>query len=153
MITENATLLFSVNGQFASKNLTSAEKFSLGGPSGVRAYPTGEALGDYGYVIQAEARYLVPGLKLGPGDVTVSGFWDQGFVTICKNYVQVLCSVPVAQNVNKRGLSGYGVGASVGKDGNFVVRASAAWRNEENSPQADTSSRIPRVWVQAIKWF
>ena len=47
----------------------SAERFSLGGPTGVRAYPVGEALGDTGYVFQAEYRYLIPGFKIAGGDV------------------------------------------------------------------------------------
>jgi hemolysin activation/secretion protein len=152
-ITDNTTLLLAFQGQMASKNLTSAEKFSLGGPSGVRAYPTGEALGDTGYIFNAELRYLIPGLKVGPGDVTVSAFWDQGWVRLCENYVAALCAVPVASNSNNRNLSGYGVGASLGKDSDFIVRASAAWQNENERPQSDTAQRIPRVWVQAIKWF
>src|SRR5262249_52569273 len=63
-ITNQSTFLISVTGQTASKNLTSSEKFSLGGPDGVRSYPVGEGLGDSGYVMQAEYRYLVPGVKM-----------------------------------------------------------------------------------------
>src|SRR4051812_25225892 len=42
-ITDSASLLLAMSGQRATKNLASAEKFSLGGPNGVRAYPVGEA--------------------------------------------------------------------------------------------------------------
>jgi hemolysin activation/secretion protein len=148
-LTDNATLLLSIAGQMASKNMPSAEKFSLGGPSGVRAYPTGDGLGDSGWVFQGEARYLVPGWKLAGGDVTLSAFWDQGWVQLNEN------NLAGANQIDKniRRLSGYGVGGSLGKDGDFVLRASAAWRNENERPQADTASRVPRVWVQAIKWF
>jgi hemolysin activation/secretion protein len=150
-ITDNSNLLLAVQGQMASKNLTSAERFSLGGPSGVRAYPTGEGLGDTGYIFSAEFRYIVPGLKIAQGDVSLSGFWDQGWVQLNEN------ALPATGNTlndqNNRTLSGYGVGASVGKDADFVVRAMAAWRNENDIPRSDTVSRIPRVWVQAIKWF
>jgi len=148
-LTDNATLLLSMSGQMASKNLPSAEKFSLGGPAGVRAYPTGDGLGDTGWVFQGEARYLVPGFKLAGGDVTVSAFWDQGWAQVNENNLAGVNQV----DKNIRRLSGYGVGGSLGKDGDFVLRASAAWRNENERPQADTASRIPRVWVQAIKWF
>jgi hemolysin activation/secretion protein len=147
-ITDNTSLLLALTGQMASKNLASAEKFSLGGASGVRAYPTGEALGDTGWIFTAEGRYLVPGWKLAGGDVTLSGFWDQGWVQINENNPATNAAV-----ANNRRLSGYGLGASLGRDGDFVVRASAAWRNEDEVPQADTPKRIPRVWVQAIKWF
>lgn len=147
-ITDNASLLLSMAGQMASKNMASAEKFSLGGASGVRAYPIGEALGDTGWLFQGELRYIVPGWKVAGGDVTVSGFWDQGWVRINENN-----PVSNAAVANNRRLSGYGVGASIGKDADYVLRASAAWRNEDEAPQADTTGRIPRVWVQAIKWF
>src|SRR5690606_26547690 len=42
------SLYAQVHGQFASKNLDSSEKFSLGGAYGVRAYAQGEATGDEG---------------------------------------------------------------------------------------------------------
>jgi hemolysin activation/secretion protein len=145
-ITDNANLLLSLQGQMASKNLMSAEQFSLGGAAGVRAYPTGEALGNSGYLFQAELRYTVPGLKVATSDVTVSGFWDQGEVQLNKDQLPT-------DTANKRRLSGYGVGASVGRDGDFIVRGTAAWRNENEMPTSDTASRIPRIWVQAIKWF
>jgi len=32
------------------------------------------------------------------------------------------------------------------------VRASAAWKTH-GIAQADTAQRVPRIWVQAIKWF
>ncbi len=147
-ITDNTSLLLAFTGQMGSKNLASAEKFSLGGASGVRAYPTGEGLGDTGWIFSAEGRYLVPGWKLAGGDVTLSGFWDQGWVRINENN-----PAPNSAVANNRRLSGYGVGASLGRDGDFVLRASAAWRNENEQPQADTAHRVPRVWVQAIKWF
>ena len=151
-ITDNTTLLLALSGQVGSKNLTSAERFSLGGASGVRSYPAGEALGDTGYVFQGELRYIVPGLKLAGGDVTLSGFYDQGWVRIQKDFVPPATGLTAA-SANNRNLSGYGVGATVGKDSDFILRASVAWRNENEVPQSDTASRIPRVWVQGIKWF
>ncbi|MEK6243975.1 MAG: ShlB/FhaC/HecB family hemolysin secretion/activation protein [Pseudomonadota bacterium] len=151
-VTDSTTLLLAVSGQMASKNLTSAEKFSLGGADGVRAYPSGEALGDTGYVFQGELRYLIPGFKIGSGDVTLSGFYDQGWVQIQENFVNPPAGLTAA-NANNRRLNGYGVGGSVGKDADFVVRASFAWRLENELPTSDTAKRIPRVWVQGIKWF
>jgi hemolysin activation/secretion protein len=150
-ITDNSNLLVALQGQMASKNLMSAEKFSLGGASGVRAYPTGEALGDTGYIFQAEYRYIFPGLKIGSGDVSISGFYDQGWVQINENAPQPTGS-PAVDN-NNRNLSGYGIGASVGKDSDFVLRAVAAWRLENEAAQSDPAHRVPRVWVQGIKWF
>ena len=151
-ITDNSNVLFAFQGQLASKNLMSAEKFALGGPNGVRAYPTGEALGDTGYVFQAEYRYLVPGVKIANGDLSVMGFWDQGWVTI--NQVAPAPTGNARNDQNFRNLAGYGLGASIGRDSDFIVRATAAWRADSNDlPQSDTAHRVPRLWAQAIKWF
>jgi hemolysin activation/secretion protein len=65
-----------LNGQVASKNLDSSEKFYLGGPGGVRAYPSSEAGGSDGMLLNVEAR-----LRLSD-DVTVSAFYDWGQVRV-----------------------------------------------------------------------
>lgn len=51
-------------GQFASKNLDQSQKLALGGTTGVRAYGPVEALGDEGYIVNAEIGYRpVPWLR------------------------------------------------------------------------------------------
>jgi hemolysin activation/secretion protein len=145
-ITDNASVLLALSGQQASKNLASAEKMSLGGPNGVRAYPVGEANGDTGNLITGELRYLVPGFKVLEGDVNVIAFYDWGQVYINEK--------PRATDTqNKRSISGYGVGGSLGKEGEFIFRASASWQADHEPAQADTAKRDPRVWIQAVKWF
>ncbi|MEQ1854270.1 MAG: ShlB/FhaC/HecB family hemolysin secretion/activation protein, partial [Chthoniobacteraceae bacterium] len=129
---------------------TSAERFSLGGSSGVRAYPVGEASGDEGYVFTAEYRYIMPGLKVKGADVTISGFYDQGSVRVEKDLVS---GDQQRNGVNEITLAGAGVGLSLGKDGDFLLRATAAWRTEGEGPVVDRAKRIPRVWLQAIRWF
>lgn len=52
----NWGLYVGANGQIGSKNLDSSEKFLLGGPSGVRGLPVGEASGDSGWLANAELR-------------------------------------------------------------------------------------------------
>jgi hemolysin activation/secretion protein len=156
-INEDSNLLLSFRGQRASKNLMSAEKFSLGGPEGVRSYPTGEALGDQGWIFTAEYRYILPGIKIFEGDVTLSGFWDQGHIEEFENFkTSVSCaggaSVPRCTQ-NERNLSGFGFGASAGRDSDYVLRLTASWRNEDDTPQSDPAKRIPRIWAQGIKWF
>lgn len=149
-VDENSSVLLSLIGQKASKNMASAERFSLGGSAGVRAYPVGEAAGDEGYVFTAEYRYIMPGLKVKGADVTISGFYDQGSVRVEKNF---LTGDQQRNGVNEINLSGAGVGLSLGKDGDFLLRATAAWRLEDESPVVDRTKRIPRVWLQAIRWF
>lgn len=50
------TLNASASAQIASKNLDSSEKFYLGGPTGVRAYPNSEGGGSSGELLQLELR-------------------------------------------------------------------------------------------------
>jgi hemolysin activation/secretion protein len=45
-----------LRGQAADKNLDSTERFSLGGPNGVRGYPVGEGTGDQGWTFSADLK-------------------------------------------------------------------------------------------------
>jgi hemolysin activation/secretion protein len=49
--------LVSLYGQFANKNLNSAEQIYLGGPFGVRAYPTGQGGGSQGAIFSTELQH------------------------------------------------------------------------------------------------
>ena len=148
-VTDSVNLLLAFSGQKASKNLITAEKISLGGPNGVRAYPVGEAPGDTGAIVNAELRYILPGYRVLGGDITVSGFYDAGWVKIQENPAP---ADPTAEH-NHRTVAGYGFGASLGREGNFLVRADLAWRADHEPPQSDPARRVPRIWVQAVKWF
>lgn len=55
-ISGESAIYAAFNLQWARKNLDSSEKFVLGGPQGVRAYPTGEATGDGGWLLNLEWR-------------------------------------------------------------------------------------------------
>ncbi len=68
----DTTLFFSVNLQYALKNLESSEKLSLGGPGGVRAYPVNEANGDSGAIATLELRHDFSGI------LEIAGFYDVG---------------------------------------------------------------------------
>jgi hemolysin activation/secretion protein len=145
-LTDNANFLFAFSGQRATKNLASAEKFSLGGPNAVRAYPVGEATADDGLVLSGELRYFPPGFKPLGGDLNLSTFIDYGIAKINHD--------PLPSDAeNFRELAGYGVGLSAGRDGDFIIRSSVAWRLTQSLPQSDKADRSPRVWIQAVKWF
>lgn len=76
---DNVSLFGSLTGQLAGKNLDSAEKFSLGGAGGVRAYPSGEGSGSEGQVINLELRARLRDA------FTMAGFYDYGQVTVNSN--------------------------------------------------------------------
>lgn len=68
----------SVSGQFASGNLASSERMTLGGPSQVRAYPVNEASGDQGLLLKLELQK-----ELGQGWQAVA-FYDAGRIRLHK---------------------------------------------------------------------
>lgn len=144
-ITPNVSFYVGLNGQLASKNLDSSEKMSLGGPNGVRAYGTGEAAGDEGYIASAELRYLVPGAHpFGAQGVQLTTFIDNGHIT--------LQHTPFAGAKNARELTGAGVGINL-IDDKYTVRASYAWKANGSEAATSTPDNDGRAWLQGIVWF
>ncbi|MBK9161367.1 MAG: ShlB/FhaC/HecB family hemolysin secretion/activation protein [Nitrosomonadales bacterium] len=141
---ENLALFGNLSGQLASKNLDSSEKFSLGGPSGVRAYPVGEEPADEGYILTGEVRKTFGEPLLG-GELMAFGFVDVGHAQAHKQ------ALPTDTNL-KRDLSAYGVGISWGETANYIVRATLAWKGSNNMPTSDVD-RDPRMWFYVSKWF
>jgi hemolysin activation/secretion protein len=140
--------------QTASKNLASAEKISVGGPFGVRAYPVGEGLADEATQLTLEARYTLPGFKLMQSDVTLAGFVDGAHVRRWRNQNQAFDVDPTtfAPLANQRTFWGAGFGVRVGKEGNYALVADLAWRLGDEQPTSDVP-RHPRLWVRGVKWF
>jgi len=105
--------------QFASKNLDSSEKLSLGGPAGIRAYPVGEATGDEGFRYSIDAKYNIIAPKYFD-NLTAIAFYDYGMV---KQYSD-LTNLSVSNNTYS--LEGYGIGFEATKGENISVKASLA---------------------------
>jgi len=134
--------------QLASKNLSSAEKMALGGPTGVRAYPVGDGIGDAGHLLTVEYRHQLPTpVTLAGESVSLAAFYDYGTV----RFNQHDSAVPGA--VNRISLGAVGAGALAGRVNNFLVTAYLAWRNTRATPTTGESDRSPRVWMSAQKWF
>lgn len=126
---------FSLYGRFSSQsanhNLESSEGMSVDGPSGVRAYPTGEASGDEGWLTQLELRYT-------QAEYTPYVFFDQGRVRVNEDG-----SGP------RRTLAGYGVGLRYQR-GNWRTDLALAWRERGGRPaDANEPDSRPRVWLSA----
>lgn len=146
---DRATLWASFNGQRAGKNLDSSEKLSLGGPSGVRAYPVIEGTGDDGFVGTLEARYSVlPELQL-------TALYDFG--SIRQSHDASYAGAPQANKVTLRG-AGLGIGWS--QPGKFGLRAVWARRiganplqNPLNGKDSDGSLDLNRMWLTAVAYF
>ncbi|QJP99841.1 MULTISPECIES: ShlB/FhaC/HecB family hemolysin secretion/activation protein [Herbaspirillum] len=75
---------FSGTGTAGDKNMDSYFKFGLGGPYGVRAYPSGEASGDQGVLGTFELRYAADPFDIFSHSITtrVAAFYDRGWVKI-----------------------------------------------------------------------
>ncbi|WP_440680942.1 ShlB/FhaC/HecB family hemolysin secretion/activation protein [Candidatus Pelagibacter sp. HIMB1623] len=118
-INDNLNLHLFGTTQFASKNLDSSEKLSLGGPAGIRAYPVGEATGDEGFRYSIDAKYNVIAPKYFD-NLTAIAFYDYGMV---KQYTD-LTNLSVSNNTYS--LEGYGIGFEATKGENISVKASLA---------------------------
>ena len=161
-LTDNYSIYAALSGQAASKNLDSSEKFVLGGPSGIRGYPAGEASGDYGNLINLELRRDMGDSALG--NVQLVGFLDAGQIQLHRNlwngWQPTGYSIP-----NTYSLAGFGVGVNLNKAGkggmfgDYSVKAFVAGKLGTNPGRdvygndSDGASSSTRFWLQASKWF
>jgi hemolysin activation/secretion protein len=146
-IAADTGIFVSVTGQWASKNLDASEKFSLGGPMGVRAFPSGEATGDEGVLFALETRTGLPSLTESlSGQLQLIGFVDAGMVTLNKN------PWDAASNSNRRKLTGAGLGFSYVGASNLTVKAHYAFKlgGEVATSASDSSGRF---WLQMHRTF
>ncbi len=153
---QNFSLYVNVSGQRASKNLDSSEKFILGGPGGVRAYPGSEGSGDSGLMGNLELRYEPSGAT-PLGIVQYFGFFDTGAITLHHDVNGI--TIPTASGQNEYTLSGGGLGVSLSKPGRYNVRFVWARKMGSNPGRsvegldADSLNSPSRVWLQANVWF
>ena len=141
-------LYISLDGQKAFNNLDTTEKYSLGGPAGVRAYPGGEASGDNGGVGTIELRQNLDCMKRYlPGDLQLVGFYDAGIAQLNDQGF-------TGGDTSTQSRFGAGLGLNWGLPGSFSLRTSAAWTTGHVPSQiSDGTSRSPRCWFQVVKWF
>jgi hemolysin activation/secretion protein len=140
------------SGQWANKNLDSSEKFYLGGSSGVRAYPSSEAGGTLGQMLNIELRWQVA------DSWNVTGFYDQGRISVNKNN-----EFSGAPAVNAFALKGSGLAVGWRNNEGLSVQATYARRIGNNpnpitteinrGADQDGTLRINRFWLTASHSF
>jgi hemolysin activation/secretion protein len=82
-LSENNAVYLGFQGQWANKNLDTAEQFYLGGANNVRGYDTGVLAGSQGQMVNLEFRRT---LHIGmPGSWTALAFADAGRVSVYKD--------------------------------------------------------------------
>lgn len=129
-----------LNGQWASKNLDSSEKFTLGGEGGVRAYPGSEGVGALGQVANLELRWRATNTD------TLVGFYDWGQVTLLRNIVS-------ATAINTYALKGAGLGWHMQLPGNARIKFSWARRIGNNPNPSNTGADQDGSLIRNRYWL
>ena len=152
-VTEKLNLQLLAKAQFANKNLDSSEKLSLGGATGVRAYPSGEASGDEGRKVSIDAKYNVKsGTKFG--DIIASVFYDHGKIRQYKDTLDITMTTP-----NEYSLESWGVALDLIAAGKYNVKV--GWADAIGGNPGKTSSGnnsdgkgdLSRYWFLASMQF
>lgn len=144
-INERSYLLLSAYGQYAFTPLDSSEHFSLGGPYGVKAYPTSEGSGDSGYITRAEYRWLIP-LEAYDQQLQLAFYAEHGGVWIDRNGGD-------SGTKNHRNLQGAGIGIIWQRWQDWFIRADYAWKLGAEDPVSDTSHNNGRFWIRGGFYF
>ncbi|MEY4563994.1 MAG: hypothetical protein RLZZ618_3271 [Pseudomonadota bacterium] len=130
-------------GQLAEKNLDNAEKLTLGGAKGVRAYPSAEGASDQGVIMNSELR------------LWVSPQWSS-YLFYDVGHGRLLRSPRVASSVttldNTRTLHGAGIGVQYTNPDLLTLKASLARRGSEEV-KSDTDNSRALLLVQAQHSF
>jgi hemolysin activation/secretion protein len=150
LVPDQTVLTVSASGQMASDDLDSAERFYLGGPYGVRAYPGSQAGGSQGAMINIEIQQQLE------NKFVASAFYDAGFVQQFRNKTMHDTSLANRTNAdNSYSLRGAGVGLKRA-DKDFVFSTSIAWKLGHNplyvqgqGVNNDGRSKGAYIWAQA----
>ncbi|SNS48083.1 Hemolysin activation/secretion protein [Noviherbaspirillum humi] len=145
------SVVASFNLQHAWQNLDASERFVLGGPTNIRAYPVGEAPGDSGMLASVELqRRLRDGWQM-------FGFIDSGRIQV--NQKPWAASASAAALPNRYALHGIGAGARVTTPEGWRVEATAAMPIGSNpgsrfrNREGDGTAHDFRFWIRIAKPF
>jgi hemolysin activation/secretion protein len=148
-IKKNSTSFsLSINGQYALDNLDSSEQFGLGGVYGVRAYASGEANGDTGFVASAELRQTLL------NTIQAGLFYDFGWI---RQNTNPWSGWNAGSDIhNEYALDGVGMGLTWTPASWCMMKGIVATRIISNpgadltGKDADGTKREPRFWFQAL---
>ena len=149
------TFYTELRGQMARNNLDSSQSFQPGGPSGVRAYPGGEASADEGYLFRAELRYQMPAEWVGIGSLRLSAFYDTAQVRLHHDRPAGY-EIDTATGRNSYRIEGAGVGLTFTRSDWLSVTltwAAAIGDNpgrDINGNNSDGRDDDHRAWLQAV---
>ena len=140
-LTRSLSLFTGLAGQLAHKNLDNAEKLTLGGARGVRAYPAAEAASDQGILLNTELR-----LWINP-QWSSFVFYDVGHGRLLRAPGSALASSRSSDNT--RTLHGVGLGVQFTHPELPALKASLGRRGDEPVlSDTDNSRSLLLVQVQ-----
>ena len=145
-------LAASLRGQFADGNLDSSERFSLGGPNGVRAYPVGEAAGDEGWLLSLNLlRPINDGLS-------AKLFVDYGEIKLNKNtWTGWNAGNTQLKNTYALSAAGAGIDWKINKsstlNATFAAPLGSNPGRDCNGLDADSRHLTARIWVGLVANF
>lgn len=150
-LTNSTSLWLSVSGQMASTNLDSSQRFSLGGPQGVRAYPVYEGTGDQGFLASLEARYdFYPGAQ-------ASVFYDFGWIQQLKSPAHLSADARLLAGPNEYNLKGFGAAVSYNYNNRVSMKFTVARRiggnpaaNIVTGADGDGTNDKTRFWFNVV---
>ena len=140
-ISREVSLYVNASQQLASRNLDAAEKMTLGGPKGVRAYSSAEGASDEASLVTSELRYWID------RNWTVFALYDWGKGRRTRDIDPTTSAVD-----NDIQLRAAGLGVVASYPDWATVKATVAWRGSRRA-EADTSKDKPRLYVQAVHSF
>ena len=147
-ISDKLNLQILASAQKVDKNVDTSEDFSLGGPTAIRAYPSGEAAGDEGFRVSVDAQYdLISGSKFG--DIILSSFYDYGEIKQYKDTYDIVMTSP-----NEYSLEGWGLALDFLTMNRFnlkVIWADAIGDNPGKTlgNNSDGKNNSSRIWAMA----
>ncbi len=149
-------LSFRASHQYATKNLDSAEKFSLGGASGVRGWPSGEASGDQGSLVSLQWQSAPLALSAIAKDTQAlfSVFLDWGQI---QQHKTLWANALAAGKPNRYTLSSAGISATIAQPGSWQISTTLAAPLGSNAAataaglNSDGRGKRARLWLSASK--
>ncbi|RZL01123.1 MAG: ShlB/FhaC/HecB family hemolysin secretion/activation protein [Rubrivivax sp.] len=153
LVSNRLLLYVRYKGQRSFQNLDTTERFSLGGPSGVRAFAPGEGTGDEGDLFTAELRFLPLDSWFGRAsrEMVLSAFYDVGHATFRHDpSLPSLNALPGSPN--SATFSGAGIGAIWDRPQSFGLRLNLAWPIQGEGT-SDPVKKTPRAYAVMTKYF
>lgn len=135
----------SLAGQLPSRHLDGSEQMYLGGPYGIRAYPTGEAPSDFALLGTLEGRYTIC-TSLWFDRCVLKGFIDAGTGT----YYDPPSNLGFTGN---RNLAGIGVGLTLSKLSVGLFDIAYSRKIAGSAAQSNGKHSVQQLWVKVEAEF